>query len=91
MFETLRWITIVILWVCIFLNAYGIIMNRRLSKSYQKAYDNCMKLFTSCEKCAYYDAEAANCPKSGMKMLGEHGFCCYVKRKEENHEGENSN
>lgn len=90
MVEKLRWITIAILWTCIFLNVYCIIMNRRMSKLYQKAYDDCERMLISCVKCEYYDSEAANCPKSGMKMIGKYGSCCYVKRKEEKHEGENN-
>lgn len=89
MVEVIRWISLGILWACIFVNAYCIAMNRKFQKRYEEAYKNCMSLLTFCENCEHYNPDAVSCPNSGMKMIGKYGSCCYVKRKDKKDEGEN--
>ena len=97
MYEVIRWVSLVLLWMAFAINVWSFIRSQKAYKRFEAGSAEFRKLLSLykgrppvvyCYECEYYDKVTINdkgfeiCPASGMDITG-HDYCSFAERKNE--------
>lgn len=97
MYEVIRWVSIVFMWLAVAANVWAFFRSQKAYKQADASWAVCEKIISNykgrepvvyCYECEYYDKATVNdkgfliCPASGMDITA-HDYCSFSERKTE--------